>query len=177
MKKLITTICLFSFLLSFSQDQKIATSKKYEIKGNAFLLLAGALDSSYERYLNDNSSYGASIFIAYDKDLDKKFSLTPYYRVYFGNKKVSGFFVEGFGMINNYKTKAYTLENMNYVALRNATVNDFALGFTLGGKWITKSGVIFELNAGLGRNLFYKEDNVDRMEFIGRGGIGIGYQF
>ena len=80
-------------------------------------------------------------------------------------------------MINNYKTKAYTLENMNYVALRNATVNDFALGFTLGGKWITKSGVIFELNAGLGRNLFYKEDNVDRMEFIGRGGIGIGYQF
>ena len=177
MKKLITTICLSAFLISFSQDNKTPELKKYELKGNAFLLLAGALDVSYERYLNDNNSYGASVFIAYDNNFDKKFSLTPYYRIYFGNKKVSGFFVEGFGMINNYKTKAYTLENMNYVALRKATVNDFALGFTLGGKWITKSGVIFELNAGIGRNLFYKEDNVDRMEFVGRGGIGIGYQF
>ncbi len=177
MKKLITTVCLFAFFIGFSQDQKAPDLKKYELKGNAFLLLAGALDVSYEKYLNDNSSYGASVFIAYDKAFDKKFSLTPYYRIYFGNKRVSGFFIEGFGMINNYKTKAYTLENMNYIAVRKATVNDFALGFTLGGKWITKSGVIFELNAGLGRNLFYKEDNVDRMEFVGRGGIGIGYQF
>ncbi len=103
--------------------------------------------------------------------------MTPYYRIYFGQKKAAGFFIEGFGMINNYKTTAYTFESMNFIALRQATVTDLALGFGLGGKWVTKKGILFEINTGMGRNLLYKEDNVNRMEFVGRGGIGIGYRF
>ncbi|MEY4012046.1 MAG: hypothetical protein RIT22_1170 [Bacteroidota bacterium] len=177
MKKILITLCLSSFLIGYTQDEKTKSFKEYELKGNALLLLAGALDFSYEEYISDNSSYGISAFIAYDKDIDRKLSLTPYYRIYFGNKRAVGFFIEGFGMINNYKTTAYTFENMNYIAFREAKVTDFALGFGLGGKWVTKSGVLFEINTGIGRNLFYKEDNVNRIEFVGRGGIGIGYQF
>lgn len=177
MRKILIIFCLSSFLNGFAQDKKTTNAKQYELKGNAILLLVGALDFSYEEYINHGTSYGITTFIAYDKDIDRKYSLTPYYRIYFGNKSVAGFFIEGFGMVNNYKTTAYTIENMNYVALREATVTDLALGFSLGGKWVTKSGVLFEINTGIGRNLFYKEDNVNRMEFVGRGGIGIGYQF
>jgi hypothetical protein len=31
---------------------------------------------------------------------------------------------------------------------------DFALGFGLGSKWIHRKGFVFEINAGIGRNLF-----------------------
>lgn len=177
MRKILIILCLSSSLIGFTQDEKKPVFKQYELKGNAFLLLVGALDFTYEEYVNHDTSYGISAFIAYDKDIDRKFSLTPYYRIYFGKKRAAGFFIEGFGMVNNYKTIAYTLESMSYVALREAKVTDLALGFSLGGKWVTKSGVLFEINTGIGRNLFYKEDNVNRMEFVGRGGIGIGYQF
>jgi len=36
-----------------------------------------------------------------------------------------------------------------------------------------KRGFIFEINAGIGRNLF----NSDSPEVVGRGGITLGYQF
>ena len=177
MKKTVIILCLTCFSIGFSQDKNTTTYPQYEWKGNALLLLGGALDISYEKYISDDSGYGISAFIAYDKDLDRKFSLTPYYRIYFGQKKAAGFFIEGFGMINNYRTTAYTFESMNFIALRQATVTDLALGFGLGGKWVTKKGILFEINTGVGRNLLYKEDNVNRMEFVGRGGIGIGYRF
>ena len=80
-------------------------------------------------------------------------------------------------MINNYKATKYTFESLNLTAIKGISVTDFALGFGLGGKWITKKGVIFEINSGIGRNLFYKEDSSNRLQFVGRGGIGIGYQF
>ena len=54
-------------------------------------------------------------------------------------------------------------------------ITDFALGIGLGGKWITKSGFIGELNLGFGRNLF----NSDRYDYeiIGKVGITLGYRF
>jgi hypothetical protein len=80
-------------------------------------------------------------------------------------------------MLHNYKTTTLKLDTYNYYILQRTKVTDFALGFGLGGKWVTKSGVIFEINTGIGRNLFYKEDNVNRDKFVSKGGISIGYRF
>ena len=55
------------------------------------------------------------------------------------------------------------------------TITDFALGIGLGGKWLTKSGFIGELNFGIGRNLF-NNNNTDN-EIVGKAGITIGYRF
>jgi hypothetical protein len=91
----------------YPQDVK----KKYELKLNAFSLIAfAAIDISYERLINKNSSYGVAAFYKFsdyaDNDIafPKKFSVTPYYRWFFSeNKYARGFFIEGFGMLNTYQ--------------------------------------------------------------------------
>ena len=51
----------------------------------------------------------------------------------------------------------------------------FALGIGVGGKWITKSGFVGELNLGLGRNIINVDDFID--DLVGEIGIGVGYRF
>ena len=48
----------------------------------------------------------------------------------------------------------YERFNSSLSSFEDENVTDFALGIGLGGKWITKSGFIGELNLGIGRNLF-----------------------
>ena len=50
--------------------------------------------------LNDESGIGISVNFALKNDFETRFSLTPYYRFYFGQKPAAGFFVEGFTMLN-----------------------------------------------------------------------------
>jgi hypothetical protein len=54
-------------------------------------------------------------------------------------------------------------------------VTDFALGIGLGGKWVTKKGLIGEVNFGIGRNLFESGDT--DYDFVGKFGITVGYRF
>ncbi len=172
MKKLLLLLCLAVFTFGYSQENEQPSFKKNEIKINAAFLVAGALEVSYERILNEESAFGTSLFLAIDDDIDSKVMFTPYYRYYFGKKAAAGFFAEGFGMLNNYESYKY-----NTIGNESRTTNrtDFALGFGIGAKWITKKGFIFEINGGVGRNLF-NSSNTD-YEIVGRGGIGFGYRF
>jgi len=172
MKKLLLLFCLSAFTFGYSQETQKLDFPKNEMKINAAFLVAGALDISYERILNEESAFGASLFLAIDEDIDTKLAFTPYYRYYFGKKPAAGFFAEGFGMLNNYDSYKY-----NTIGNESRTTNrtDFALGFGLGAKWITKKGFIFEINGGVGRNLFNSTDT--DYEIVGRSGITFGYRF
>jgi hypothetical protein len=172
MKKLFVLLCLSIFTLGYSQDKEKVDFPKNEIKGNALLLVAGALEVTYERLINEESGVGVSLFVPYDNDIDTNFSLSPYYRFYFGKKPAAGFFVEGFGMLNSYESYIYT---NNWSSNDTVYRTDFALGFGLGAKWVTTKGFLFEINAGVGRNLFNSSDTDN--EFVGRGGITLGYRF
>jgi len=44
-----------------------------------------------------------------------------------------------------------------------------------GGKWITNSGFIGELNVGIGRNVISNDENSD--DLVGKIGVSIGYRF
>jgi hypothetical protein len=177
MKKLFILICLSSFLSGFSQEKTTIAVKKNELKGNALFLVLGAGEITYERILNEDSGLGVSLFFVKDEeDFDTQFSLTPYYRAYFGKKSAAGFFVEGFGMLNSGNTGNYSEYNstsQSYNTIKGKQFTDFALGFGLGSKWVHKRGFVFEINAGIGRNLF----NSDSPEVVGRGGITLGYRF
>jgi hypothetical protein len=181
MKKLLVIVCLSVFAFGYSQDEKQVDFKRNEIKGNALFLVAGALEVTYEHLLNEESGVGVSLFVPYDNDINVNFSLTPYYRFYFGKKPAAGFFVEGFGMLNSYtqETYYYAYEDFPpYGTIETVTkdnTTDFALGFGLGGKWVTKRGFVFEINGGVGRNLFSSNDT--DTEIVGRGGITLGYRF
>ena len=103
-----------------------------------------------------------------------------YYRYYFGKKPATGFFAEGFGSINSYEDYEWkydynTIDNTSYSSSKHIQRTDFALGFGLGSKWITKKGFLFEINAGVGRNLFNSSDT--DYDIIGRGGVSFGYRF
>jgi hypothetical protein len=173
MKKIIAIACLSLFAFGYSQDK--TDFPKNEIKGNALMLVAGAFEVTYERILNEESGVGISLFVPYDNDMDVNFSLSPYYRFYFGKKPAAGFFVEGFGMLDSYTQPASDGDwDSNYVGPER-NVTDFALGFGLGAKWITQKGFVFEINGGVGRNLF-NSSGTD-YEIVGRGGITLGYRF
>lgn len=188
MKKLITLLVLLSMQFSFSQEKpkdSIPDFRKNEIKINALFLILGAFEGTYERSINEESAVGASVTFLLDNenDINTAFALSPYYRLYFGKKPVSGFFVEGFGLYSviNYDNSYYTYDpnNSGYYIESTDKVSAFALGIGLGGKWYTKSNILFEINAGIGRNLSISSDNPnnDYSRITGKFGINIGYRF
>ena len=196
---------LFFGLFSFGQEptstitvnsnsDKISSKifgRKNEIKLDlVYLIFRPALNLSYERLLTDETGLGATVVVASDdteRVSNTTFSFTPYFRYFFGKKPSSGFFFEGFTAINTfkfngtYKELYYDSNNYSYYKNENKKVTDLAVGVGLGGKWITKGGIVFELNTGVGRNLFYNYsdflyfDSVYR--YFVRGGISVGYRF
>ncbi len=175
MKKIVLALCIIATTFGYGQEKEQDSFAKNEIKGNAIMLVAGALEGTYERLLNEESGVGVSLFVSYDESINTKFSLTPYYRFYFGKKPAAGFFVEGFGMLDSYTQPASESDWFTNYEGPEKNVTDFALGFGLGSKWVTKKGFVFEINGGIGRNLFNSSDT--DYEIVGRGGITLGYRF
>ncbi|PQB03235.1 hypothetical protein BST83_18160 [Polaribacter filamentus] len=189
MKKIVLFILLFTTTISFAQEKEETypqdINKKYEIKLNAFsLIVFSSLDVSYEYLLNKDSSFGVGVFYNFNDVNDnlyypKKFSITPYYRWFFSETRFArGFFVEGFGMLNTYKDDYYYDYIGNYNPNQPIKETDFALGVSVGGKFIIKSGFTAEIYGGVGRNLFNNDNNspLDN-DLITRGGISLGYRF
>lgn len=184
MKKVFLVSFLFLSVLSVNAQEtenEQVVEKQNELKINAFNLIAFEyIDFAYERILNEESSVGVGLLFALDNeiygisDLRREFSITPYYRQFFGNKYAKGFFVEAFGMLHSGKDDFY-VENIfdpfGSYEIRDYT--DFALGISVGGKFVTKRGFIAEIYLGIGRDLFGNTD----VEVVGRGGISLGYRF
>ncbi|MDC0177873.1 DUF3575 domain-containing protein [Polaribacter sp.] len=156
-------------------------NKKQEVKINAFGLLAFEwIDVSYEYLINEESSFGIGLLLGLDNNTNldeyRKFSLAPYYRRYFSNKFARGFFVEGFGMLHTYDRENYNYYdfNGNHTVDNNETKTEFAVGISVGGKFISKRGFTTEIYLGLGRNL---AGDSKSLEAVGRGGVSLGYRF
>ncbi len=181
MKIILSVVMLFYLFAAKAQNQNEtianANEKKNEIKINVFFTALGLFEATYERNLNKKSSLGISGLYVFSQrnDEDTNFLITPYYRRYFGKKYASGFFVEGFGTLGSTDGKQITDMNGNITLNEGPDVIDLSLGLSLGSKWVTKSGIIFEVFAGLGGNLF----NADKTDHnvVNRFGLNIGYQF
>jgi hypothetical protein len=180
MKRTLFLLFLVGALLSAQSQQvesQISTSGPYEkhneIKINGLYFVLGAFDLIYERNLSEESSLGISVFLPFDENVrdEIQYYISPYYRFFFGKKYAAGFFVEGFGMLNSYEEDITSLFSNgdgeeNYVT-------DFALGFGLGGKWVTKKGFMAEVSWGIGRNLF----DAGNLDIVLKYSISLGYRF
>lgn len=182
--------CIFGFLTLFavmgSQAQSDSISKKdsgnNEIKLNAIMLLFGAFEPSYEYNLSESSSVGISLFIPFDDDnfdTNINYYISPYYRIFFGQKYAAGFFLEGFAMVNSIEHEYYSPSQGGNYNYWEKDVTDFALGFGLGGKWNTRGGFVFEVSGGIGRNLFNTNDSdyYDYSPIVGKFGFNLGFRF
>lgn len=193
MKKILLFLCLSTFTLGYSQEKEVAvvkeevpSFKKNELKGNALFLIIGAVEVTYERILNEDSGVGLTFFVAYDdNNFNMKYNVTPYYRFYFGNKPAAGFFLSGFAMYNQFEDYCYECdydfggydEYGNYYPYNNdkKVSNNFALGIGVGAKWVVKKGFIVEISSGIGRNIYKSNDYAP--DFVGLGGVNLGYRF
>ncbi|REG89688.1 DUF3575 domain-containing protein [Winogradskyella sediminis] len=182
MKSFLFALFLLCSILNLSaqqQNDSIAAlyKKQNEVKLNAVMLLAGAFEASYERNLNEESSLGVSFFTPYDNenlDANINYYISPYYRIFFGKKYAAGFFVEGFAMLNSIDREYGVQDSGGFYTYEEESVTDFALGFGLGGKWVSKNGFVFELTGGIGRNLFQNDYDTT---IVGKFGFNLGYRF
>ena len=179
-KNYLIIVLLFSFFAVKAQNDTTINQNenKNEVKLNLLFPLSGTFEATYERILNKKTSLGISFHTVYDSkkgDEDLNYSISPYYRRYFGKKYASGFFVEGFTMLNSTDGKQITDINGNLTLNEEPDVIDMSLGLGLGGKWVTKSGFVFEVNAGYGKLLF----NADKTDhtIVAKFGFHLGYRF
>lgn len=171
MKKIIFGFILLAGLSMSAQNNQI----KVDLLD---ILVLRTLDVSYENQLNDEASIGLSVFINFEpKENDfrynEDFQITPYFRQFITNNGGFDVFGELFGSLNFAETEEEKDAN-GLVTKESESYSDFALGLGIGAKHVSKNGYIFEINAGLGRNLFNSE--VSR-QFVPRFGISIGKQF
>lgn len=169
---------------------------KHEIKFDVIDLLAyPALDVTYEVITDPYSSYGVNTFINLSNSgtLEgwvQHFSISPFYRFYFFNKKDfggAGFFAELFGRLAFGREEPiyYYEYTPDMILMPNTAVEadnftDFALGAGIGYKWVNKKAWTFELLFGLGRFLFAGDSNDSistHSEVTVRGGVFIGKRF
>jgi hypothetical protein len=186
LKLIYSLILIFIYSINnYAQELKpVEASKvkqpKNELKINALTLISfGAVDITYERILNNESSIGVSIYLLSENNLESEyyrtFSITPYYRSYFSRNYNKGFFVELFTML--YKRKDEYYSSYDYEEINNFESLEYtgaALGISVGGKWVTKYGFVAEISAGIGRVIL---SNNDEIPIVGRGGITIGKRF
>lgn len=188
MKQLLVFLALLSFNCSVAQNQTSNYHEKRDIAKNELsigvfnLVVFGALDVAYERILDGNSSLGIEIFgQIIDPDNNetgdafyKDISITGKYKHFFGSSYARGFYVNGFGMLssgnydpayNNYNEDNFGAETENYT--------DFALGFGVGGKFVSPKGFFLDLSAGIGRNFFSSNSPT----IVGQFNVNLGFRF
>lgn len=175
-KKIAFVLLVCCTFIAQAQEKEDTQKNFNELKINALFAVVGAFEVTYERTLNEETAFGASILIPYESlDSSLNYYFSPYYRQYFGKKYAAGFFVEGFGLLSSEdRITAFISNGTNFIA-QSETITDFALGIGLGGKWVTKKGFVGELNLGIGRNLFNAEET--GTELVGKLGITVGWRF
>jgi len=194
MKNLIPVLFLLLCFSSFSQEPltqnetiyKRDTAKNELSIGALNLVVFGALDLAYERILTPNSSWAVEAFILAlnrnNEDLSdafsKDYSLTGKFKYFFGERSTWGFYVNGLAMISTgeYDNNDYYAYDVNGMPIYTNDVKnytDFALGFGLGGKFVAKQGFVFDLSAGIGRNLFSSNSPT----IVGQLNANLGYRF
>ncbi|AXT55029.1 hypothetical protein D1815_04385 [Aquimarina sp. AD1] len=191
-----TTIVAIIFTLHLTAQEQ-SNSAPRDINKNEFslnplsIIAFGALDIGYERVLTDNTTLGFDFFYRFSDEIDqdddiidrdgiydKEIALTVNYKYFFGSRIARGFYIEGFGMLSNGEHEEYVqFTDPSGDFIRGSYVDmeftDFAIGFGVGGKFVTKKGFFLDIGIGIGRNLF----NNNSPDIIVRPDLYLGYRF
>lgn len=161
-----------------AQDSEVQ-SRRNDVMISPIELIAGpALNISYERVLNKDSGLGVNVLWYLNADVEDGFQsqISPYYRMYFGAKYASGFFVEAFAPITTSKEYAYEYDFYYSYPVYNDKAADkttVGLGIGFGGKWVARRNVVFEASIGVARR--FGDGDFDNI--TAKGMLGIGYRF
>jgi len=158
---------MVTFSLSAQEEM---TFSKNELKTNVLNDLFSIVTLNYERLLNEESGVGLNLAVIAIEDADANLTLSPYYRMYFGNKPAAGFFAEGTATFITYDSSG--VEDDNGITA--------GVGIAVGTKLLTKSNWVFEGFLGFTR-IFLDTDifgNDDVSGFVyPRVGLTLGKRF
>ena len=166
MKKLFIVIAILT--ASFTQAQQ-------EIKLDIFdALVLKSIEVSYEKYIDDTTSFGVSGFINFEKNsadfkYNEKRAITPFFRHYFTSDSNWNFFGEGFFAFNFGEKEMKVLG-------APSTYEDYtdgALGVAVGLKYVSEGGFTVDVYGGAGRNLFSSNSPI----VVPRVGVNVGWRF
>ncbi len=161
--------------LSYGQENSFNNQNRHELRLDAFdILVFPNLEISYEYVISKYSGFGLAASFSLDDDFNEyqAFAIEPFYRQYFLNKKeygARGLFIEGV-------LRFAGGEDVNVADLSNIQTEnwfDVGMGLTIGQKWVSDNGFIFEISAGGGRYFLDESGS----EGFARGGVLIGYRF
>ncbi|MDB9726719.1 hypothetical protein OAA81_03485 [Flavobacteriaceae bacterium] len=183
MKKVLIILILVSFRLSGQQNDPSKIIKS-ELNINLFsLLVFEGFELTYEKYIDNQSSYGISGFInlkgknRFNDDSPfyyESYSITPFYRLYFGKNNRTGPFLEGFsgfssGNYEDYEDIWYDYDLYGSEAVIKS-YNTANIGISLGSKWNIKDKILFSTILGIGRSI----GSANSPEFFPRISIALG---
>ncbi len=154
MKKISTLIlfCLFS-ILTFSQETKTKLPNN-ELRLNLLYAAVGIPEISYEKIINDESSFGVSFAFSLDSYIDINYIILPNYRHYFSKKRAAGFFIEANASLGKFKGRYYGyLSDGSYDGRDVGNVTGAGLGFSIGQKFVTKQNWTANFTLGVSRNI------------------------
>ncbi len=162
------------------EAEAIGQGGNNEIKINLLFTVLGVPEVTYERLLADNMGVGASVLVALDRTFDYKFAFVPYYRIYFGAKKASGFFIEGNASLITFQDYDYYYNASTYpsgykTGSTSSTATSLGLGAAAGAKFLTRNGFLGEVYLGGGRT--FGKDSGSNLSGYARIGITIGKRF
>jgi hypothetical protein len=161
MRKLIsTTILSLTVSLAFTQksSSEFDFTKKNEIRLSLTNAIAGLPEINYERVLEDNMGVGiaASVSIENPENMIMRWQMIPHYRLYFGKKQASGFFIEGnmaiIGQRDKYSVPRYSsmLDSLYFSDYDDRAIT-VGFGAAIGVKLTTRNNYVGEIFAGGGR--------------------------
>lgn len=147
-----------------------------ELKFNLAYAVGALPEITYERIIEDNMGLGISAAVSLESAEDNpyRYSILPYYRLYFGKKKASGFFIEGNMGVIGTKEEQYIYNDFYGYSSRSETNSyvNFGCGVAVGLKLFTRNNYFGEIYGGAVR-LIGKSD----LGAYPRFGITLGKRF
>jgi len=140
--------------INTTQTKPLTGSDNNEVRINLLMSIAGLPELNYERFVADNMGVGLAVSIGVDKveNLSTRSIILPYYRLYFGNKKASGFFIEGNMAVIGEKELNYNYDyNTQIGTSTTISKTSIGFGFAAGAKFLARNGFTGEVYLGAGR--------------------------
>ncbi|MBW8521947.1 hypothetical protein K0U91_05620 [Chryseobacterium chendengshani] len=182
MKQFLLGITLILGTISINA-QETDNQRKNDVLADPVLLIAVPMANvSYERLLSENKGLGINAMITLDPEDERFTQFSAFYRMYFGKKYASGFFLEGFIPVTTVSDDIYSYNyddiTQNYYtsSLHRENFTTVGIGFGIGGKWVMKNNLVIEASGGIARR-FGDRDKHYFEEVTGKVMGGIGYRF
>jgi len=127
-----------------------------EVSFNLASAIAGLPELNYERFVSDNAGIGFALAVSLEKPVNMytRSEFMPYGRIYFGERKASGFYNEAnMALIGQRKIDdelVYNATPPTLVSVDKKAVC-FGMGGAVGAKLQTRNGFVGEIYLGGGR--------------------------